>query len=232
MLAWSMKDWVFYVRSRPFFVLISLFALVTAATYYDVVAPADIAVLDMVHTLGGKNHTVDMIMGALTETSDVYYMLGFGVLLLIIRRTRRIGLSIMISLVIVTIITGYAKCGIDRERPELEYLGHEFPIEASPDTFSLFCDNGFDASYPSGHASRAAVFGIVLGAALYSRMGSLSYLLLLYPALVSISRVYILEHYPSDVIGGVILGFLIAGIISKRAGLQDAQPGSETQRLK
>lgn len=222
-----MQDWTFDVRSRPFFLLIALFALVSAITYYGIAAPIDVVILEGAYAMGGKNATLDLFMEIVTETGDVYYMLGFGIVLLVIRRTRRIGLSIMIALVVVTIITGYTKCGLDRDRPELEYLGNGLSIEASADTFSLFCDTGYNASYPSGHASRAAVFGIVLGAALYSRIGSLSYLMLLYPVLVSVSRVYILEHYPSDVIGGTILGLLIAGIIYKKAQLADAHKHSK-----
>lgn len=218
---------MFDVRSRPFFLLIGLFALVSAAAYTGIAGSFDVAVSEAAYSIGGQNVALDLVMEIATETGDVYYMLGFGILLLIIRRTRRVGLSIMISLVIVTIITGYAKCGLDRDRPELEYLGGALPISASSDTFSLFCDTGYNASYPSGHAGRAAVFGIVLGAALFRHVGVFSYLLLAYPALVSISRVYIIEHYPSDVIGGVILGCLIAGIISKKARLTEAPNNSE-----
>lgn len=227
-----MQYWVFDVRSRPFFLLIALFAILTIITHQGIISPIDVAISESVYGIGGKNFALDLFMEVTTETGDVYYMLGFGILLLILRRTRRIGLSIMISLVIVTIITGYAKCGIDRDRPELEYQGGALEFSPSADTFSLFCDKGFDASYPSGHAARAAVFGIILGAALFKMLGSSSYLLLLYPVLVSASRIYILEHYPSDVIGGAILGILVAGIVYKKTQSAAGHDTSESQRLK
>lgn len=227
-----MNNWVFDVRSRPFFLLIGLFALVTLFASYGTATQADTALSNVAYNIGNKNNTLDLIMELTTEFGDVYYMLGFGILLLVIRRTRRIGLSIMISLVIVTIITGYAKCAIDRDRPELEYLGGALSIEPSPDTFSLFCDGGYNSSYPSGHAARAAVFGLILGVSLYRSIGAPAYLLLLYPILVSVSRVYILHHFPTDVVGGVILGFLIAGIISKKTRLHEPYQDSKTQGFK
>ena len=72
-------------------------------------------------------------------------------------------------IVISTLLTGYIKCGIDRDRPDFEFEGVEFPVEISRDTFALFCEGGFDASYPSGHAARAMIFGIILGYALSER---------------------------------------------------------------
>ena len=54
----------------------------------------------------------------------------------------------MILIVISTLLTGYIKCGVDRDRPDFEYEGAPFPVEISRDTYALFCEGGYDASYP------------------------------------------------------------------------------------
>jgi undecaprenyl-diphosphatase len=146
-------------------------------------------------------------------------MLGFGIFMLLIKKTRRIGITLMILIVFSTILTGYIKCGVDRDRPDFEYVGVSFPVEISRDTFALFCEGGYNASFPSGHAARAMIFGIILGYALSERFPKGCYLLLLYPVLISISRVYVLQHFPMDVIGGSILGALLAGVLAKRTKL-------------
>ena len=78
-----------------------------------------------------------MIMQYITESGDAFYMMGFGILMLIIPKTRRIGITLMILIVISTLLTGYIKCGIDRDRPDFEFEGVEFPVEISRDTFAL-----------------------------------------------------------------------------------------------
>ena len=93
-------------------------------------------------------------MQYLTETGDVFNLMMFAIILLIIPKTRRVGITLLILIVISTLLTGYIKCGVDRDRPDYDYLGVEFPVQISRDTFSLFCEGGFDASYPSGHAAR------------------------------------------------------------------------------
>ena len=158
-------------------------------------------------------------MQSISEIGDVYYMLIFAIVLLIIKKTRRIGLALMILLVLATLLTGYIKCGVDRDRPSLDYEGTPFPIELSQDTFALFCEGGSNASYPSGHAARATIFGIILGFALSQRFPRGCYLLLLYPLLMSISRIYVIHHFPMDVIGGTILGIMLAGVIAKKTKL-------------
>jgi membrane-associated phospholipid phosphatase len=75
------------------------------------------------------------------------------------------------------------------------------------------------SSFPSGHASRATVFGMVLGFVLSQKFPRGCYLLLLYPILMSISRIYVLQHFPMDVIGGAILGILLTGVVTKKAKL-------------
>ena len=213
-----MQKWIFDLRSRPFVLTVLAFILVTFLVYFEVTKQFDESVIVYFQSISG-NAVLDLLMQSITEAGDVYYMLLFAIVLLIIKKTRRIGLSLMILLVLATLLTGYIKCGVDRDRPNLDFEGTPFPIEISEDTFALFCEGSFNASYPSGHAARAAIFGIILGYALSQRFPRGCYLLLLYPLLMSISRMYVLQHYPMDVIGGTILGIMLAGVVAKKTKL-------------
>jgi undecaprenyl-diphosphatase len=174
------------------------------------------------------NPSLDLIMQSITESGEALWMLGFAILILIIPRTRRVGVTLMILIVISTLLTGYVKCGVDRDRPDFEYESVQFPVPVSKDTFALFCDGGYDASYPSGHAARSMIFAIILGYALSERFPRGAYLMFLYPILISLSRLYVLEHYPVDVIGGTVIGVMLAGVMAKRTKLYKIFDKSKT----
>ena len=140
------------------------------------------------------NPTLDIFMQYVTESGDVFNMMIFAIIVLLIPKTRRIGITLLILIVISTLLTGYIKCGVDRDRPDFEYLGVEFPVEISRDTFALFCEGGFDASFPSGHAARSMIFAIILGYALSERFPRGAYLIFIYPAMISLSRLYVLQQ--------------------------------------
>ncbi|MEE8178489.1 MAG: phosphatase PAP2 family protein [Nitrosopumilaceae archaeon] len=222
-----MQKLIFDVRSRPFIILIMAFIIITLLVYFGITAEFDNSVVLYFQSIAG-NPILDLSMQSITEVGDVYYMLGFSIVLLIIKRTRRLGLALMILLVMTTLLTGYIKCGVDRDRPTLDFTGTPFPIELSEDTFALFCEGGFNASFPSGHAARATIFGLILGYVLSERFPRGCYLLLLYPILMSISRIYVMQHFPMDVIGGAILGILLAGVVAKKSKLYEMFKGSKT----
>ncbi len=213
-----MQNWIFEFRSRSFAFLVILFLIILALVYFEITDDFDHGVIFFVSENVG-NPVLDIIMQLITESGDTFYMLGFGVITLIIKKTRRIGITLMILIVLSTLLTGYIKCGVDRDRPDFLYEGVFFPVEISQDTFALFCEGGSTASFPSGHAARSVIFGIVLAYVLSERFPKGCYLLFAYPILVSISRIYVLQHFPMDVIGGAVLGIMLTGVLAHRTKL-------------
>jgi len=213
-----LKYWLFDIRSRPFVLLTISFLILTGLVYSGVTDSFDQSVV-LYFSENVGNPTLDLFMQYVTESGDVFNMLMFGILILLIPRTRRIGITLMILIVLATLLTGYIKCGVDRDRPDFDYDGAPFPITISRDTFALFCEGGYDASFPSGHAARAMILGIILGYALSERFPRGAYLMFLYPAMISFSRIYVLQHYPMDVIGGTIIGIMLAGVMANRTKL-------------
>ncbi len=222
-----MQNWIFEIRSRSFVFLTILFLILTALVYYNITESFDQNIILFFSEIVG-NPTLDLVMQSITESGEALWMLGFGIIVLIIPKTRRIGITLMILIVIATLVTGYVKCGIDRDRPDFDYEAAPFPVPVSKDTFALFCEGGYDASYPSGHAARSMIFAIILGYALSERFPRGAYLMFLYPIMISISRLYVLQHYPMDVIGGAVVGTLLAGVLAHRTKLYKIFDKSKT----
>ncbi len=213
-----MQNWIFDIRSRSFVLLTIFFLIITALVYFGITESFDQSVISFFSENVG-NPTLDLIMQYVTESGEALWMLAFAILILVIQKTRRIGITLMILIVISTLLTGYIKCGVDRDRPDFEYEGTPFPVPISQDTFALFCEGGYDASFPSGHAARSMIFAIIFGYVLSERFPRGAYLMFLYPVMISLSRVYVLQHFPMDVIGGSIIGIMLAGVMAKRTKL-------------
>ena len=222
-----MQNWIFDIRSRSFVLLTILFLIITTMVYSGITENSDQSIILFFFENVG-NSSLDLIMQSITESGEALWMLGFAIMILIIPRTRRVGITLMILIVISTLLTGYVKCGVDRDRPDFEYESVSFPVPVSKDTFALFCEGGYDASYPSGHAARSMIFAIILGYALSERFPRGAYLMFLYPVFISLSRLYVLEHYPMDVIGGTVIGAMLAGVMAKRTKLYKIFDKSKT----
>jgi len=216
-----LQNILFGVRSRPFFILLTIFVICTLIAISQSTLESEKQFMTSIQKSAG-NPGLDYGVWLLTESGNVFVMLPFSIILLIIRKTRRIGMILLILLVLSTILTGYIKCGVDRDRPFLDWLGSELPFEVEPDSFSLFCEGrSWTAGFPSGHAARSAMFAFVMVYVLSEKFPRGAHLIWLFPILMSFSRIYVLQHYPLDVIGGCVLGIFLAGYISKRLKLNE-----------
>ena len=148
-----------------------------------------------------------------------FLLVGFLALILAIsKKYRRIGLTMLVSMIIGAIMTSLIiKPIVLRLRPyqsgnELykkwwEYVGSS--IE-------------HDSSFSSGHTCVAA--SSAMGYYLASK-NKYKILAFIYPLLMACSRIYLCVHYPSDVLGGIIVGTiasllantLVSYIYKKRA---------------
>ena len=82
------------------------------------------------------------------------------------------------------------------------------------------------ASYPSGHATVAAVLAVALVVIAATWRGRAAALVLggLYAVAVAVSRVYLADHYPADVLGSMVCAVAAALIVTGLAALPALQP--------
>ena len=181
-----------------------------------------------------RNPVLTAIMRPITHLGDkgIFWII-LTLILLAFRKTRKAGICSMFALLFMVVLNnGIIKHLVDRIRP-YEVIQSLEILVTKPD----------DASFPSGHtaSSFASCTALLLSLPMVTDrrrariFTAAAYVLAI---LIALSRLYVGVHYPSDVLGGLVIGVLcgIAGYyagkaviayLQKRTKLlpQDAQTG-------
>lgn len=154
--------------------------------------------LQQVHT-----PLLDQVMCKITALGNAGVLwIALGVLLLLIPKTRKGGLMVLAALCVEAVLcNGILKPLVARTRPyDVNTLVQV--IIAKPKDFS----------FPSGHT--AAGFAAVT-ALYFAQLDKLWKFMLVVAVLIAFSRMYLYVHYPTDVLGGVIVG-IISGCLGSQ----------------
>ena len=143
------------------------------------------------------NPILDKIMVAITSLGNAGLMwIGIAIFLLFIKKTRKCGFLMLISMILGLIIgNGFLKNVLQRQRPC--WLDSNIP---------LLIPNPHDYSFPSGHT--LASFEAAIMICLHNKKwGGISLVL---AAIIAFSRMYLFVHFPTDILGGIMLGTAIS----------------------
>ena len=178
----------------------------------------DLAVFTFMHSLAvwaGESAGAD-ITSFLTHlmnfisffAHDGLCMFALGVVLMCFRRTRRLGVCVFVAVCCGGLITNITlKLLIARVRPYANYdhlaaTVREWwvAVGEARKTESII------GSFPSGHttSATAAMVGLFLASGRKKQLWPV----LIFPFLMGISRIYLMVHYTSDVLAGLIAGTL------------------------
>ncbi len=130
-----------------------------------------------------------------------------GLVLSFFKKTRKFGMSVLFAVLVGTLLTNLVmKPLFARPRPYVYYADN--PLFMSWYEFAGAHIES-DKSFPSGHTTAAFEIGVALFLVLNKKY---SWIFPVFSALVGLSRIYLMVHYVTDVLGGVLVG-TFAGIM-------------------
>lgn len=144
---------------------------------------------------------MDGIWKFITFLGDAgWFWIALGIVLLIPKKTRKVGLMALLALGLGALITNVTlKPLIARTRP-FDLVEAIVPL----------VDRPHDFSFPSGHTCASFACAWVYYRMLPKKYGVPAVIL---AALIGGSRLYMGVHYPTDVLGGFLVGMISAMVI-------------------
>lgn len=148
------------------------------------------------------NPVLDKLMVFITSLGNLGLIwIAISLILISIKKYRTIGLISIGALIISSILgEGILKHLIQRPRPNGEINGITMLI-SKPITYS----------FPSGHTSSSFAAALVLS----RYFKKFSWIFWGLAVAIAFSRLYLYVHFPSDILGGAILGLISGGIAIK-----------------
>lgn len=145
-------------------------------------------------------------------TAYIIYLL-ISLALCFPKKTRRYGVAMVVAfLVAFLLVNVLIKPGVGRLRPYVTLRDTPFWETYEAHWVSAGSHLEDDLSFPSGHTSLNFATFTALAAVLIKDRKRWAWVLLVIPVIVGITRIIRCVHYPSDVLGGMIIG-VVAGLI-------------------
>ena len=155
----------------------------------------DRALLDLVQSVNSPSLNVFASAVGLLGQAEVTGGIALGLAVARVRRRQRDAwVPLLLALVLATEVV--LKMAVIQPMP---------PEELSPFVELIpFAHVAFAGSFPSGHVARVAFLAGVAHVPAWLAVSVV--------ALMMVTRVYLADHWPSDVLGGLLLGVLVAQV--------------------
>ena len=159
----------------------------------------DINILNFIHNTC-QNAVFDKVMPYITllGNSGLIWIV-ISIILILSKKYRHVGILCIAALILAAILgEGILKNIVQRPRPF-----YQIP------NVRLLISRPAAYSFPSGHtASSFAAAGVI-----FVTLKKYRFHAVILASLIAFSRMYLFVHYPSDILGGILLGLLCSKIV-------------------
>ncbi|HMG39594.1 MAG TPA: phosphatase PAP2 family protein [Nitrososphaeraceae archaeon] len=193
-------------------VILSLFIIFTIFVHLRLFFPIDSFIFDNFSYYNPGQFLLYSFV-IISSFGEVVNLIFVAILFTIIRRTRKMGMILMIAIMTIAISISYLKPIVAQPKPpesqKIPVLPKGFQLESD----SLLTE-ARNFSYPSNHTAIITAFAYIVETVIRLKTKKYSFLWIL-PPMIMFSNLALGLNYLSDLIGGFLLGLIIAITLSR-----------------
>jgi undecaprenyl-diphosphatase len=194
-------------------VILSLFIIFTIFVHLRLFFPIDSFIFDNFRYYNPGQFLLYSFV-IISSFGEVVNLIFVAILFTIIRRTRKMGMILMIAIMTIAISISYLKPIVAQPKPpesqKIPVLPKGFQLESD----SLLTE-ARNFSYPSNHTAIITAFAYIVETVIRLKTKKYSFLLWILPPMIMFSNLALGLNYLSDLIGGLLLGLIIAITLSR-----------------
>lgn len=164
--------------------------------------------MEILHLNDWRQEPLNTFFCWATRLGEVWPFVAIGLLSLLWRY--RVAMLLIIGGLFILTVSQSLKVAVSKDRPMLFFANHGLSDQV---VLAGEWPNGGRTSFPSGHTMTA--FGLygVLALLAGRRRPAVSLACAGAAVLVGVSRIFLVQHFLTDVVAGALLGLLAAGVI-------------------
>lgn len=194
-------------------VILSLFIIFTIFVHLRLFFPIDSLIFDNFSYYNPGQFLLYSFV-IISSIGEVVNLIFVAIVFTIIRRTRKMGMILMIAIMTIAISISYLKPIVAQPKPpesqKIPVLPKGFQLESD----SLLTE-ARNFSYPSNHTAIITAFAYIVETVIRLKTKKYSFLLWILPPMIMFSNLALGLNYLSDLIGGLLLGLIIAITLSR-----------------
>lgn len=193
-------------------VILALFIIVTILVHFRLLESMDQYIFGTIAIFNTEQSLLYSFV-VISSLGEVINLIFVGIIFTVIRRTRKMGMILMITIMLITIVVSYIKPLVAQPKPtDL----HKLPI--LPKGFELESDSlltqARNFSYPSNHTASITAFAYIVASIIKDKTKKYPNFMWILPSMVMLSNLFLGLNYLTDLIGGLLLGLIIATTMS------------------
>ena len=149
----------------------------------------------------------------ISSFGEVVNLILVAIILTIIRRTRKMGMILMITIMTLAILVSYIKPLIAQPNPPESQRLPELPKGFRLESDSLLTE-ARSFSYPSNHTAIITSLAYIVGSIVQLKSKKYAKLVWILPPMLMLSNLLLGLNYLSDLFGGLLIGLVISITLS------------------